>query len=298
MLCQKIYSDDNVENIRVFIRVRPLKDEESTNRKSNIEVNNNTISFNKYGTIKTFKFSEIFDEHSSQLEVYRVVAVPIVEQVLQGYNGTIFAYGQSGTGKTYTMIGNIMDPELKGIVPNIFSHIFAQISLANKDLSYAVTVTYLEIYNEEIRDLLSETPERKLMMREKPGVGVFIKDLLGFTVHSLEAVTEILAKGNKNRATGCTKLNDNSSRSHAIFSLLLEKKNKVTNQSTFGKLNLVDLAGSERVNKTLATGDRLREAGKINLSLSVLGNVISALVDGKSSHIPYRNSKLNVMSIN
>ncbi|KAG5871022.1 hypothetical protein JTB14_021091 [Gonioctena quinquepunctata] len=285
-------TQNNVENVRVIIRVRPSKHGNNSGDKACIELNTNTVSLNTHGAVKTFKYTKVFDQRSTQLEVYRVVAVPIVERVLQGYNGTIFAYGQSGTGKTHTMIGNIMEADLKGIVPNIFSHIFAQISLANNDFSYAVTVTYLEIYNEEIRDLLSETPERKLILREKPGVGVFIRDLLGFTVNSLETVTEILAKGNKNRATSATKLNETSSRSHALFSVLIETKNKTTNKTTFGKLNLVDLAGSERVNKTLATGDRLREAGKINLSLSVLGNVISALVDGKSTHIPYRNSKL------
>ncbi|KAJ8927334.1 hypothetical protein NQ314_020215 [Rhamnusium bicolor] len=190
------------------------------------------------------------------------------------------------------MIGDTRKTDLKGIVPNIFSHIFTQISLSNKDVSYAVTVTYLEIYNEEVRDLLSESPNKKLTVHERPGLGVYVKDLLGFTVDSLEGVTEILIKGNKNRVSGSTKLNDTSSRSHAIFTVLVETKNQINNKTTFGKLNLVDLAGSERVNKTLATGDRLKEARKINLSLSVLGNVISALVDGKASHVPYRNSKL------
>ncbi|CAG9836443.1 unnamed protein product [Diabrotica balteata] len=284
---------DATENVRVFIRIRPLKDMETTlaNQKI-VQSDGNSITLNKYGAIKTFTFCKVFDENSQQIDLYRHVSVPIVEQVLKGYNGTIFAYGQSGTGKTYTMIGDIGDNSRKGIIPNIFSHIFAQITLANNEYSYVVTVTYLEIYNEEIRDLLSEYPEKKLALREKPGVGVYIKDLLGFTVHSLEAVTDILKKGNKNRATSFTQLNDVSSRSHAIFTVLIETKNNITNKTTFGKLNLVDLAGSERVHKSLATGDRLREAGKINLSLSVLGNVISALVDGKATHIPYRNSKL------
>ncbi|XP_057662680.1 kinesin-like protein KIF3A [Diorhabda carinulata] len=287
------FSENIVENVRVFIRVRPPREEEKTLvNKNSVIADNNTITINKHGVVKTFTFCKVFNASSSQLELYRHVSVPIVEQVLKGYNGTIFAYGQSGTGKTYTMIGEIANNDRKGIIPNIFSHIFAQISLANNEYSYAVTVTYLEIYNEEIRDLLSEYPERKLVLREKPGLGVYIKDLLGFTVNSLEGVTEILKKGNKNRATSFTQLNDTSSRSHAIFTVLIETKNNLTNKTTFGKLNLVDLAGSERVHKSLATGDRLREAGKINLSLSVLGNVISALVDGKATHIPYRNSKL------
>ncbi|CAH1155037.1 unnamed protein product [Phaedon cochleariae] len=295
MTCIDKYSfnDNDVENVRVFIRVRPLRDEEKTVKNKNLlEVNHTVISLKKSDTTKTFKFARIFDENSTQMDIYRCIAVPIVQQVLQGYNGTIFAYGQSGTGKTYTMIGDIFNTDLRGIVPNIFTHIFAQISLANNDLSYAVTATYLEIYNEEIRDLLSETPQKKLALREKPELGVFVNDLIGFTVNSLGEMMEILARGNKNRATGSTKLNESSSRSHAIFAILVETKNNVTGKTTFGKLNLVDLAGSERVHKTMATGDRLKEAGKINLSLSVLANVISALVDGKSTHIPYRNSKL------
>ncbi|CAH1099428.1 unnamed protein product [Psylliodes chrysocephalus] len=284
---------DTVENVRVFVRIRPLKEGERTViNKEVVKSDKSTVTITKQGIVRTFKFSKIFDEKCNQIELYSNVAVPIVEQVLEGYNGTIFAYGQSGTGKTYTMIGDVGNPDHQGIIPNIFSHIFAQITLAKNDYSYAVTVTYLEIYNEEIRDLLSETPERKLTLRERPKLGVYITDLLGFTVNSLEAVTEILMKGNKNRATSSTKLNDISSRSHAIFTILVETKNNLTGKRTFGKINLVDLAGSERVNKTQATGDRLREAGKINLSLSVLGNVISALVDGKASHIPYRNSKL------
>nr|CAH7730775.1 unnamed protein product [Callosobruchus chinensis] len=293
MIMNEPVPEEEVENVRVFIRIRPLRDSEKTlNNKRYIHLERNVLQLLKSNINRTFQFCKVFSEESTQVDLYRCIAVPIVEKVLQGYNGTIFAYGQSGTGKTYTMIGDARNPDQKGIVPNIFSHIFAQISLANHDISYAVTVTYLEIYNEYIRDLLSEDPTKKLKVQEKPGVGVYVKDLLGFTVNSLEAVDEIITKGNKHRSTGSTKLNDTSSRSHAIFTVLIESKNKVTNKTTFGKLNLVDLAGSERANKTQATGDRLREAGKINMSLSVLGNVISALVDGKSSHIPYRNSKL------
>lgn len=285
--------EKSLENVKVFIRVRPLKDnEKESNSRNVIKLEQNLITLKAARIEKTFQFSKIFDECSTQMDLYRSVAVPIVEKVLKGYNGTIFAYGQSGTGKTYTMIGDIENADKKGIVPNIFTHIFAQISVANNDISYTVTVTFLEIYNEEVRDLLSDDPTKKLKVHEKPGLGVYVKDLLGFTVTSLDGIMEILTRGDINRVTGATKINDVSSRSHAIFTVLIETKDKMKNKSTYGKLNLVDLAGSERVNKTLATGDRLREAGKINLSLSVLGNVISALVDGKSTHIPYRNSKL------
>lgn len=285
--------EGTTENVKVFIRIRPQNENELEEESSNfIKLDRNFITLNKSGVEKTFKFYKIFDDKSSQIDVYRTIAAPVVEKAFSGYNGTIFAYGQSGTGKTYTMIGDINETDRKGIVPNIFSHIFAQISVANSDVSCVVTVTYLEIYNEEIRDLLSQNPSTKLTVHERPGVGVYVKDLLGFTVNSLESVVDILKKGNRNRATGSTNLNDVSSRSHAIFTIKLEVKKKNENRTVYGKINLVDLAGSERVAKTLATGDRLKEALKINLSLSVLGNVISALIDEKATYIPYRNSKL------
>ncbi|XP_019865591.2 kinesin-like protein KIF3A [Aethina tumida] len=288
--------DTEIENVRVFIRVRPLNKKELTEGNQNIvllDPKENLIVLKKNeDSTKPFKFDYIFNENAAQLDLYRLIAYPIVEKALQGYNGTIFAYGQTGTGKTYTMGGNHLKPELKGIIPNTFSHVFSQISRASGEKSFVVTVTYLEIYNEEVRDLLSNDPNKKLAIRERPDVGVYVKDLMGFTVDSIESITELLNRGNKNRMTRSTLMNDVSSRSHAIFTISIESKNRLDNKTTIGKLNLVDLAGSERASRTQATGERLREASNINLSLSVLGNVISALVDGKSSHIPYRNSKL------
>ncbi|CAH0561938.1 unnamed protein product [Brassicogethes aeneus] len=288
--------DAEIENVRVFIRVRPLSKKEQAEGYSNIvllDTKENLIVLKKNGeNTKPFKFDQIFSENSVQLDLYRMIAYPIVEKALQGYNGTIFAYGQTGTGKTFTMAGNHLKPEVRGIIPNTFSHIFGQISRASGEKSFVVTVTYLEIYNEEVRDLLSNDPNKKLAIRERTDVGVYVKDLMGFTVDSIEAITELLNRGNKNRVTRSTLMNDVSSRSHAIFTICIESKNRIDNKTIIGKLNLVDLAGSERASRTQATGERLREASNINLSLSVLGNVISALVDGKSSHIPYRNSKL------
>ncbi|CAH0559378.1 unnamed protein product [Brassicogethes aeneus] len=290
--------ESTVENVRVFVRVRPfnfLEGNSGLRQVVSVE-ENEAVLVTKPNTAKTYKksynFSKVFDISATQMDVYRTVAVPIVEKLFEGYNGTIFAYGQSGTGKTYTMIGDTLKDPQKGIIPNIFSHIFSEISVANNDMSYLVTVTYLEIYNEEVRDLLADDANKKLAIRERTDVGVYVKDLLGFTVDSMESVNDLLNRGNKNRAIGSTKLNALSSRSHAILTVAVESKNKSTNTAKFGKLNLVDLAGSERVSKSQATGERLREAGKINLSLSVLGNVISALVDQSTTHIPYRNSKL------
>ncbi|CAG9817005.1 unnamed protein product [Phaedon cochleariae] len=287
---------ESQENVRVFIRIRPLSKKEVADGNENITVcdyKENLIALKKNGEhCKPFKFDHIFGTTTAQLDMYRMIAFPIVEKALEGYNGTIFAYGQTGTGKTYTMAGNHLVPELKGIIPNTFSHIFSQISRASGEKSFVVKVTYLEIYNEDVRDLLSGDPNKKLAIRERKDIGVYVKDLMGFTVDSIESITELLNRGNKNRVTKSTLMNDISSRSHAIFTVTIESKNRLDNKTTVGKLNLVDLAGSERASRTQATGERLREASNINLSLSVLGNVISALVDGKSTHIPYRNSKL------
>ncbi|XP_065165361.1 kinesin-like protein KIF3A [Atheta coriaria] len=290
---------EEVENVRVIIRIRPMsKKDHAEGNLDIIELDDeeSVLTLTKptggHEKTKTFKFDHVFGTDCTQMEIYRHIAYPIVEKTLQGYNGTIFAYGQTGTGKTFTMAGDNKVPELKGIIPNAFSHIFSHIARASEEKAFAVTVTYLEIYNEDVRDLLSNTPNTKLEVRERKDVGVYVKDLMGFTVDSIESITELMTRGNNNRMTRSTLMNDVSSRSHAIFTITIESKDRLDNKTRIGKLNLVDLAGSERVSRTHATGDRLKEASNINQSLSVLGNVISALVDCKSTHIPYRNSKL------
>lgn len=244
---------------------------------------------------KTFTLDNVYDWDSTQRAVYDETAYPLVESVMEGYNGTIFAYGQTGTGKTHTMQGQNEPPEMRGIIPNSFVHIFDKIS-GDSSKTFLVRASYLEIYNEEIRDLLGKDPRAKLDLKEKDG-SVYVKDLTSFVVRSVSEIDHVMNVGQKNRSVGSTLMNQESSRSHSIFTITVEtsqedptnpKKPKIRQ----GKLNLVDLAGSERQGKTGATGDRLKEATKINLSLSALGNCISALVDGRSSHIPYRDSKL------
>ncbi|XP_052745403.1 kinesin-like protein KIF3A isoform X2 [Bicyclus anynana] len=193
------------------------------------------------------------------------------------------------------MAGGNSAPKLRGIIPNSFAHIFSHIADTKDDEKFLVCVTYLEIYNEEVRDLLGNNPHQSLEVKERPDIGVFVKDLTGYVVHNADELEKIMAVGNKNRHIGATAMNIESSRSHAIFSITVENSKRGADGKMhvkMGKLHLVDLAGSERQSKTQATGTRLKEATKINQSLSVLGNVISALVDGKSTHIPYRNSKL------
>lgn len=225
---------------------------------------------------------------------------------MEGYNGTIFAYGQTGCGKSHTMQGpsDFFDKENKterilsqrGIISRSFDHIFEAISVST-DCRYLAQVSYLEIYNENIRDLLNPNLSSiSLQLKELPDEGVVVQNLSKHTVQSSTDCEEYLKAGSSNRMVGATLMNATSSRSHSIFTISLEQinDNLIIEKSSIkkGKLNLVDLAGSERQNKTGATGERLKEATKINLSLSALGNVISALVDGKTKHIPYRDAKL------
>jgi kinesin family protein 3/17 len=245
-------------------------------------------------TSKTFTFDNVFDEETTQMEIYNTTARPIVDSVLEGYNGTIFAYGQTGTGKTFSMVGDRDKKELRGIIPNAFDHIFSYIGRGGEDKKFLVRVSYLEIYNENIKDLL-KPKSGKLEIKESPDIGLYVKDLSNFVVKDVQEMDRLMTVGNKNRSIGATQMNAHSSRSHSIFTITIEASEVDSDGQEHiraGKLHLVDLAGSERQTKTGATGDRLKEATKINLSLSALGNVISALVDRKSSHIPYRDSKL------
>lgn len=291
-------NENEIENVRVFVRIRPSINPKELCTKSPkttvVDPATNLITLHAHEghrkTAKTFKFDFVFTEELTQVSLYQRVAQPIVEQVFKGYNGTIFAYGQTGSGKTYTMLGDTS--ENKGIIPNTFAHIFSRIGRADGEKSFVVTVTYLEIYNEEVRDLLSPNPHRRLELRERFDVGVYVKGLTGFTVDSVEAINDLMLLGNANRMTRATLMNNVSSRSHAVFTITIEAKDSSSNQTTSGKLNLVDLAGSERIRKSNTSGEGLREASHINQSLFVLSNVISALVEEKTTHVPYRNSKL------
>ncbi|XP_014779765.1 kinesin-like protein KIF3A [Octopus bimaculoides] len=291
------------DNVRVAVRCRPLNEKElsiSCRNLVTVDVLRGTVSVENPSAsqeepIKMFTFDTVFGPGCKQVDVYNEVARPIVDCVLEGYNGTIFAYGQTGTGKTFTMEGLRTTLEVRGIIPNSFAHIFGAIAKAGEDNCFLVRVSYMEIYNEEVRDLLAKDQNMRLEVKERPDVGVYVKDLSAFVVNNADDMDRIMTLGNKNRAVGATNMNAHSSRSHAIFTVTVECSVKGIDGKQhvrMGKLHLVDLAGSERQAKTGATGMRLKEASKINLSLSTLGNVISALVDGKSSHIPYRNSKL------
>jgi len=249
---------------------------------------------------KQFTFDSVYDHTNTQREIYEETALPIVRAAMEGYNGTVFCYGQTGTGKTHTMEGSLDPPAERGIIPNAFDTVFADIDASEAvDKTFLVRASFLEIYNENVRDLLAKDQTKTCALKETPEKGVYVDGLTTFVVKSAAEMHNILQVGKKNRSVGATLMNADSSRSHSIFTVTVETSRVRPGDPpgaephiTVGKLNLVDLAGSERQSKTQASGDRLKEATKINLSLSALGNVISALVDGKSQHIPYRDSKL------
>jgi len=242
---------------------------------------------------KTFTFDGAYAGDATNEQLYLDIAFPLVEGVTEGYNGTMFAYGQTGGGKTFTMQGVIDPAAQRGLIPRAFDHIFDTVAIAEQT-RYLIHASFLEIYNEEIRDLLGDDIKARLELRERPDGEIFVQHLSMHPVASVRICEAIMNRGWKNRATAATMMNSVSSRSHSIFTIHLERCDDPASGSKIraSKLNLVDLAGSERQSKTGAIGDRLKEATKINLSLSALGNVISALVDGRSVHIPYRDSKL------
>ncbi|GLV37047.1 Kinesin family member 3C [Carabus blaptoides fortunei] len=297
------------ENVKVIVRCRPMnKRERELNCESVIRMQNCVVETwdpqEGPSFPKQFTFDSVYDQDSITETVYNDICYPLIESVLEGYNSTIFVYGQTGCGKSFTMEGLKSDTleksgNDKGIIARAFEHVFEAISVTS-GVTYLALVSYLEIYNEQIRDLLLPSDKTNaggsLSLKEIPNEGVQVSGLSTHPVHNVAECEHLLNVGAKNRMIGATLMNQSSSRSHSIFTISIEQIARAEDNNNEairkGKLNLVDLAGSERQAKTGATGDRLKEATKINLSLSALGNVISALVDGKAKHIPYRDSKL------
>lgn len=246
--------------------------------------------------MKTFTFDFIYPPDSKQIDVFNECAKPIVDDVVNGFNGTIFAYGQTGTGKTFSMEGVPDNPDLRGIMPNTFHHVIHSMENRGENTEYMVRMSFIEIYNEGVFDLLNKAQRKPMEVKESKEKGIFIKDLTTFTVKNVPDMMKILAIGQGSRKVGATAMNAGSSRSHSILSITIETSYLMEGSDEpkykVGKMNLVDLAGSERQKRTGASGDRLDEAKSINLSLSALGNVIKALVNPNSKHIPFRDSKL------
>ncbi|KAM3622331.1 uncharacterized protein V6R79_023291 [Siganus canaliculatus] len=240
---------------------------------------------------KPYVFDQVFPTNTTQEQIYNACAKQIVKDVLGGYNGTIFAYGQTSSGKTHTMEGNLHDPQGMGIIPRISEDIFEHIFAMDENLEFHIKVSYFEIYMDKIRDLLDVTKTNLSVHEDKYRVP-YVKGCTERFVTSPEEVMDVIDEGKANRHVAVTNMNEHSSRSHSIFLINIKQEHVETEQKLSGKLYLVDLAGSEKVSKTGAEGALLDEAKNINKSLSALGNVISALAEGTKSHVPYRDSKM------
>ncbi|XP_075996605.1 kinesin-like protein KIF11 isoform X2 [Genypterus blacodes] len=303
--------DEKGRNIQVVVRCRPFNtmERKSSHNVIDCEPNRKEVAVRTGGTSdkaarKTYTFDMVFAPAAKQIDVYRSVVCPILDEVIMGYNCTVFAYGQTGTGKTFTMEGERSpdgqftweeDP-LAGIIPRTLHQIFEKLS--ENGTEFSVKVSLLEIYNEELFDLLStgEDVSERLQLFDDPRNkrGVVVKGLEEVTVHNKDEVYQILERGSAKRRTASTLMNAYSSRSHSVFSVTIHMKEITLDGEELvkiGKLNLVDLAGSENIGRSGAVDKRAREAGNINQSLLTLGRVITALVE-KRPHVPYRESKL------
>ncbi|DBA00591.1 TPA: hypothetical protein N0F65_007720 [Lagenidium giganteum] len=280
-------------NIRVLCRVRPISKSEISHGSKQVCKFTGTEEISlagEKGKLKTWEFDRVFDMASTQEQVFDEVK-PLVTSILDGYSVCIFAYGQTGSGKTFTMSG---PPENPGINTRSLQELFERKIQRSKEYQDDITVSIMEIYNEMIRDLLSaDAANTNLQVRQGP-TGNFVPGLTLIGVQTLDEVFDLIKKGNKNRSTHSTDMNEHSSRSHSILAINLKSTNLVTSSVASGKLFLVDLAGSERLSKTGAEGQRLKEAQNINKSLSALGDVIAARAS-KAKHVPYRNSSLTYL---
>ncbi|KAM5262837.1 kinesin-like protein KIFC3 [Ctenodactylus gundi] len=284
-------------NIRVIARVRPITKEdgegpEALNAVTFDPDDDSVIHLMHKGKPVSFELDKVFSPWASQQDVFQEVQA-LVTSCIDGFNVCIFAYGQTGAGKTYTMEGT---PENPGINQRALQLLFSEVQEKASDWEYAITVSAAEIYNEVLRDLLGTEPQEKLEIRLCPdGSGqLYVPGLTEFRVQSVDDINKVFEFGHTNRTTEFTNLNEHSSRSHALLIVTVRGRDCSTGLRTTGKLNLVDLAGSERVGKSGAEGSRLREAQHINKSLSALGDVIAAL-RSRQGHVPFRNSKLTYL---
>ncbi|XP_074252611.1 centromere-associated protein E isoform X6 [Saimiri boliviensis] len=282
--------------VAVCVRVRPLNSrEESLGETAQVYWKTDNNAIYQVDGSKSFNFDRVFHSNETTKNVYEEIAAPIIDSAIQGYNGTIFAYGQTASGKTYTMMGS---EDHLGVIPRAIHDIFQKIKKF-PDREFLLRVSYMEIYNETITDLLCGTNKMKpLIIREDVNRNVYVADLTEEVVYTSEMVLKWITKGEKTRHYGETKMNQRSSRSHTIFRMILESREKGEPSNCDGSvkvshLNLVDLAGSERAAQTGAEGVRLKEGCNINRSLFILGQVIKKLSDGQvGGFINYRDSKL------
>ncbi|XP_014215863.1 kinesin-like protein unc-104 isoform X3 [Copidosoma floridanum] len=308
-----------MSSVKVAVRVRPFNMRE-INREAQciIEMIDKTTSIanpkappGTKDAVKSFNYDYSYfsmdpneDNYSSQIMVYKDIGEEMLEHAFEGYNVCIFAYGQTGAGKSYTMMGKQEEGQ-EGIIPQICKDLFRRISdSSNEEMKHSVEVSYMEIYCERVRDLLNPKNKGNLRVREHPLLGPYVEDLSKLAVMSYEDIHDLIDEGNKARTVAATNMNETSSRSHAVFTIFFtqHKEDTVTGLATekVSKISLVDLAGSERADSTGAKGTRLKEGANINKSLTTLGKVISALAEiaskdkkkKKADFIPYRDSVL------
>ncbi|XP_026321724.1 kinesin-like protein unc-104 isoform X4 [Hyposmocoma kahamanoa] len=309
-----------MSSVKVAVRVRPFNTREITREcKCIIEMSGNTTVIvnpkappgSKDGA-KSFNFDFSYWSHnpsdpefSSQVMVYKDIGEEMLQHAFDGYNICIFAYGQTGAGKSYTMMGRGEDSQ-EGIIPQICKDLFRRIKqTTSDDLKYSVEVSYMEIYCERVRDLLNPKNKGNLRVREHPALGPYVEDLSKLAVTSYQDIYDLIDEGNKARTVAATNMNETSSRSHAVFTIFFtqQRHDRTTDlmSEKVSKISLVDLAGSERADSTGAKGTRLKEGANINKSLTTLGKVISALAEisaskskksKKADFIPYRDSVL------
>ncbi|XP_056155153.1 kinesin-1 heavy chain-like [Lampris incognitus] len=281
-------ADAAVTTIKVMCRFRPLNRSEVARGDKYIPKFQGDECVSIAG--KPYYFDQVFQSNTTQEQFYNAVALKIVKDVLEGYNGTIFAYGQTSSGKTHTMEGKLHDPDMMGIIPRIVQDIFNYIYSMDENLEFHIKVSYFEVYLDKIRDLL-DVSKTNLSVHEDKNRVPYVKGCTERFVCSPDEVMDAIDEGKNNRIVAVTNMNEHSSRSHSIFQINIKQEHTQTEQKLTGKLYLVDLAGSEKVGKTGAEGTVLDEAKMINKSLSSLGNVISALAEG-STYVPYRDSKM------
>uniref|UniRef100_A0A8C9Y2P8 Kinesin-like protein n=1 Tax=Sander lucioperca TaxID=283035 RepID=A0A8C9Y2P8_SANLU len=307
-------ASDVCSHVKVVVRVRPTSDSEKLENRNVVQVvDNHMLIFDPkeediscFGSQRVrrrninkrankdlkFVFDHVFGENSTQVDIFESTTKGVLDGLMNGFNCTVFAYGATGAGKTHTMLGSQNDP---GVMYRTMTELFKRMDDAKEEKEFAVAFSYLEVYNEQIRDLLANAGP--LAVREDSSKGVVVQGLTLHQPKSAEHILEALDSGNRNRTQHPTDMNATSSRSHAVFQIFLRQQDKIASLNPnvcVAKMSLIDLAGSERASATNAKGARLREGANINRSLLALGNVINALADPKSkkTHIPYRDSKL------
>jgi kinesin family protein 5 len=278
----------NTENIKVALRIKPVKDS------LNIKVDDNIITLNENGKDSQYIFDHIFSTNTTQQDIFSTIGKPSVDWVCEGYNATIFAYGSTGSGKTFTMFGHEDGKSNIGIIPRACEALFQNIEKNEDVIEATMKCSFLEIYREHIRDLLKKDISGELKIRQSQIKGIFVQGLTEKYVYSSADILNTIKEGSSRRTVASTSLNTVSSRSHSLLTLTLTQILSDGTEIT-SKLNLVDLAGSENVGKSEVQGISLAEAQNINKSLSSLGNVIYALTEKNREHIPYRDSKLTFL---